>query len=125
MLAYGALKSTCSNRCSQSRHPKYDFRGVDTYDELYRNVCILAGIKKDVEAWKVRWTKKTKRGYIESLLAERGLLTAELIAFSEDLDLPVNWVQTTITLGRDMMWLWIGLANAWNIAGPGEDMCWT
>ena len=48
----------------------------------------LRALKRMLRAWKVRWTKKTKRGYIESLLEERRLLTAELIAFSEDLDLP-------------------------------------
>ena len=48
----------------------------------------LRALKRMLRAWKVRWTKKTKRGYIESLLEERRLLTAELIAFSADLDLP-------------------------------------
>ena len=48
----------------------------------------LRALKRMLRAWKVRWTKKTKRGYIESLLEERRQLTAELIAFSEDLDLP-------------------------------------
>ena len=51
-VAYLALNQTCSNRCFlQFRHPNCscDFRGIDSYDELYRNVCILAGIKKDVE----------------------------------------------------------------------------
>ena len=48
----------------------------------------LRALKRMLRAWKVRWTKKTKRGYIESLLEERRQLTAELIDFSEDLDLP-------------------------------------
>lgn len=62
----------------------------------------LRALKRMLRAWKVRWTKKTKRGYIESLLEERGRLTTELIAFSEDLDLPgelgpdnkLQWGQT-------------------------------
>ena len=48
----------------------------------------LRALKRMLRAWKVRWTKKTKRGYIESLLEDRRQLTAELVAFSEDLDLP-------------------------------------
>ena len=48
----------------------------------------LRAITRMLRAWKVRWTKRTKRGYIETLLEERGRLTADLIAFSEGLELP-------------------------------------
>ena len=48
----------------------------------------LRAITRMFRAWKVRWTKRTKRGYIQTLLEERGCLTADLIAFSEGLELP-------------------------------------
>ena len=48
----------------------------------------LRAITRMLRAWKVRWTKRTKRGYIQTLLEERGRLTADLIAFSEGLELP-------------------------------------
>ena len=48
----------------------------------------LRAINRMLRAWKVRWTKRRKQGYIAMLLAERKALSRELIGFSEGLDLP-------------------------------------
>ncbi len=48
----------------------------------------LRAITRMLRAWKVRWTKRRKQGYIAMLLAERQALSRELIGFSEGLDLP-------------------------------------
>ena len=48
----------------------------------------LRALTRMFRAWRIRWTKRTKRGYIQSLLEERGQLTADLIEFSEGLELP-------------------------------------
>ena len=48
----------------------------------------LRAVTRMLRAWKVRWTKRSKQGYIEVLLEERRQLTEELLHFAEGLDLP-------------------------------------
>jgi 1-acyl-sn-glycerol-3-phosphate acyltransferase len=48
----------------------------------------LRAVTRMLRAWKVRWTKRSKQGYIEVLLEERRQLTEELLRFAEGLDLP-------------------------------------
>ena len=91
MLAYvGALKSELLKPLF-STIPDIPIAAAIFVGSISMMSCIvmfvyLRALTRMIRAWRVRWTKKTKRGYIESLLEERGLLTVELIAFSEDLD---------------------------------------
>ena len=48
----------------------------------------LRAVTRMLRAWKVRWTKRRKQGYIEVLLEERRQLTEELLYFAEGLNLP-------------------------------------
>ena len=59
----------------------------------------LRSVKRMFRAWRVHWTKKRHRWYIDDLLERRQWLTEALIEFSEGLDLPG-------TVGEDNRLTW-------------------